>query len=327
MKKRQGFTLVELLVVIAIIAMLVTLLLPAVQAAREAARRTQCINNLRNIGLSILNFESAIGSFPGGGDTPWPKIEDNLIGGSQQMGPEKHGFSWAFQVLPYLEEGAITNLTRTDLIERAQVPLYACPSRREVKPSGGQSGRVLMDYASATAKGGRLVSSEFRPYEWSSEDSYWQGSIWTVPKGKRYYGIIVRANAWPPSTKADTGSSPPTTFGKISDGSSKTLLLGEKRLIQARYASGDWHDDRGWSDGWDPDTVRSTAFAYGRDLPQATDWPKGIRDYGFQFGSSHEAGMHAVFGDNAVHKIAYDIDQQVFDSMGNRSDGGVFNFD
>ena len=326
-RKNSGFTLVELLVVIAIIAMLVTLLLPAVQAAREAARRTQCVNNLKQIGLGVLNHESALGMFPGGGDTPWPRIEDNVIGGTQQMGPEKHGFSWAFQILPYLEEGAITTLTTTEAIERASIPLYTCPSRREGIPSGGQGGRILNDYVSATPKGGTTRSEEFNPYNWDDESSFWQGSIWSVPGSKRYYGVIVRANAWPPATKKSVGSSRPTTFGKIQDGGSKTMMCGEKRLIVERYATGDWHDDRGWSDGWDPDTVRSTNHEYGRDLTSAGDTPRGIRDFGFHFGSTHDVGMHAVFADGAVHKIAYEIDRIIFDNMGNRQDGGAVAFE
>ena len=320
--KTKGFTLVELLVVIAIIAMLVTLLLPAVQAAREAARRTQCINKLKQIGLSILNFESALTVFPGGGDTPWPRIEDNVVNG-QQLGPEKHGYSWAFQILPYLEEGAVTNLTSTEVIDKTFIPLYGCPSRRDLNPSAGQGGRILMDYASATPRGGNSRGGEFREYGWDSEDSYWQGSIWSVPPKKQYFGIIVRANAWPPSTKNDVGSSKPTKAGKVVDGMSKTLMVGEKRLIQSRYATGDWHDDRGWSDGWDPDTVRSTAFDYGRDLRQAEDWPRGIRNYGFHFGSTHEAGMHSVFGDGSVRRIDYDIERVIFNSMGDRRDGAA----
>ena len=320
----KGFTLVELLVVIAIIAMLVTLLLPAVQAAREAARRTQCINKLKQIGLSCLNLESALGSFPGGGDTPWPRIEDNVINGTQ-LGPEKHGYSWAFQILPYLEEGAVTDITSTEIIDKTFIPLYGCPSRRDLNPSAQQGGRILMDYASATPKGGNTRNGEYREYGWDTEDSYWQGSIWSVPGGKQYYGIIVRANAWPPSTKESVGSSRPTTAGKVTDGFSKTLMIGEKRLIQSRYATGDWHDDRGWSDGWDPDTVRSTAFEYGRDLRDASDWPKGIRNYGFHFGSAHQQGMHSVFADGAVKRIDYSVDRLVFNSMGDRRDGGVFN--
>src|SRR4051794_18126873 len=90
-----GFTLVELLVVIAIIGILVALLLPAIQAAREAARRSQCMNNLKQIMLSIHNFVSAKQVFPGGGIAPWPRIQDYLTSANgQPYGPDKQGLSW-----------------------------------------------------------------------------------------------------------------------------------------------------------------------------------------------------------------------------------------
>jgi len=321
----HGFTLVELLVVIAIIAMLVTLLLPAVQAAREAARRTQCINNLKQIGLAVLTHESSRGMFPGGGDTPWPLIQDNVVNGAQ-LGPEKHGFSWAFQILPYMEELSVQSLTTTQQIERTKVPMYVCPSRRELNPSSGQGGRILMDYASATPRGGTTSDRGFTPYPVNNENSFWQGSIWTVPRNKKYYGLIVRANAWPPDTKLSTGSSTPTTAGKVADGLSKTMLIGEKRLRIDRYATGDWMDDRGWSDGWDPDTERSTNHPIGRDI-RSDQAPLDNRFFGFHFGSAHGTGMHAVFGDNAVHRISYDIDRQIYDNMGARRDGLVIEFE
>ena len=100
MRNKQGFTLVELLVVIAIIAMLVTLLLPAVQAAREAARRTQCQNNLKNLGLACLNHESVNNHFPTGG-WGWSWVGDADRGqGEQQPG------GWMYNIMPYMEEGA-----------------------------------------------------------------------------------------------------------------------------------------------------------------------------------------------------------------------------
>src|SRR3954471_20063556 len=89
-----GFTLVELLVVIAIIGILVALLLPAIQAAREAARRTKCVNNLKNIGLACLNYESTKKSYP-----PSSTIATDI---------STNGLSWEVLILPYIEEGGIS---------------------------------------------------------------------------------------------------------------------------------------------------------------------------------------------------------------------------
>ena len=102
-RKQNAFTLVELLVVIAIIAMLVTLLLPAVQAAREAARRSQCQNNLKQLGMGCLNLESALGHYPPGG-WGWAWVGDS----DQQSNRDQPG-GWIFGILPFMEESGFYN--------------------------------------------------------------------------------------------------------------------------------------------------------------------------------------------------------------------------
>src|SRR3954466_6905716 len=104
--QRCGFTLVELLVVIAIIGILVALLLPAIQSAREAARRTQCTNHIKQMMLAMHNLESSMKCFPSGGMAPYSSIENYLSDSSptnpnpqgQPFGPEKQGLSWAYQI-------------------------------------------------------------------------------------------------------------------------------------------------------------------------------------------------------------------------------------
>ncbi len=109
------------------------LLLPAIQAAREAARRTQCKNQLKQIGLAMQSHVDNFKVFPTGGAGPDVDIA-NYSSGGKPFGPDKQGLNWTYQILPFLEEGAIRNITTQTQLQGIAVPLYVCPSRRSADP-------------------------------------------------------------------------------------------------------------------------------------------------------------------------------------------------
>jgi prepilin-type N-terminal cleavage/methylation domain-containing protein len=285
-RRPSAFTLVELLVVIAIIGILVALLLPAIQAAREAARRTQCVNQLKQMGVALHNHHDTLKRFPTGGTIPWDW--------NNRFVPLDIGPGWAYQILPYLEQNELWQEPSTYEIESSGLPIWFCPSRR---PPTFQANRALMDYASATP--GDSVGS------W---DQFWYGETWTVPQNAPYAGLIVRS-----------GYGRSTTFSSLTDGSSNVLAIGEKMLRIPNYLIGDWHDDRGWTDGWDPDIVRYTALQPFADI-QENLAPDGW-DVGQHFGSAHPAGLNALLGDGSVKTITFTIDATVFNNLGHRRDG------
>jgi prepilin-type N-terminal cleavage/methylation domain-containing protein len=315
----HGFTLVELLVVITIIGILIALLLPAVQAAREAARRTQCSNNLKQIGLAALSHESHHGVFPTGGDKPWPTLEHYVTNGTPN-GPAKQGLSWPYQILPYIEQESVYLLNSQHKVERVALPFYFCPSRR--RPTA-VSGRYLNDYASATPGTVTRNSDGTVTHLRDSVGSLWGGTDpdashdirWTISdeRSNLFRGIIVRINWWYPDEELK-GGTPPVGFGQIRDGASNTMLVGEKCVDPRYYKSGAWHDDRGWTDGWDPDVIRSTTFAPKQDKP-------AISNVGYRFGSAHPGGFHCVLADGSVRRISYGVDRDVFNALGHRQDG------
>jgi prepilin-type N-terminal cleavage/methylation domain-containing protein/prepilin-type processing-associated H-X9-DG protein len=293
-----GFTLVELLVVIAIIGILVALLLPAIQAAREASRRAQCQNQLKQIGLAMHNHVSSLSVFPTGGDGYNPDIRNYLTGTDVTNpanstgvpnGPNKQGLGWGYQLLPYLEEGTLKGITTMGRLASAEVNLYFCPSRRAKGKSSVFSQSVggitlpylLTDYAAAvpaTYSGTvKIPSTKITPVPWSDPTigtlydkvyhAFMDGRVQSgqsspVTPSNNYIsdGLVVRTPwRWRQKTSA-TGVSMAVKPSACTDGLSKTLLVSEKLLRTDLYDGGSWSDDLGWADGWDPDQLRSTGL-------------------------------------------------------------------
>jgi prepilin-type N-terminal cleavage/methylation domain-containing protein len=145
-KGRRGFTLIELLVVIAVIAVLIGLLLPAIQKVREAAARSQCSNNLKQIGIAFHAHHESIGGLPLGGDGADPTRVAGATGKDQTLG-------WAYQILPYLEQNALWEEPNEATVKATPVKVYFCPTRRgptvfTVNAGGTNGDRAQIDYAS-----------------------------------------------------------------------------------------------------------------------------------------------------------------------------------
>lgn len=298
--RRSAFTLIELLVVIAIIAILMALLLPAIQKVREAANKMKCASQLKQMGIAFHSFHTDYLMFPQGGNVPWTGIRRAASNGDPYDVPRQEA-GWAYQILRYIEGDNIAKATNDWTAFTSTIPLYFCPSRRHPTELVVSGGRMGMDYAAGTPGNA--------PFSW---DQFWYGTIWVwdiynPPFGADYRGVVIRS-----SFKAKVQM----TVGSIPDGTSNTIVLSEKWLKPMNYKYGDWHDDAGYADGWDPDIIRYAAIPPLRD---ANSSPYGWE--GYQFGSAHSAGMNALFGDGHVFTVNYNIDPQVFNWLVDRKDG------
>lgn len=316
-RARYGFTLIELLVVIAIIAVLIGLLLPSVQKVREAANRTQCQNNLKQIGMAFHSCHDSNGYFPSGG-WGWNWLGDPDSGcGSQQPG------GWLYSCLPYAEQTDIyklgEGLSVTDKYpfnyQKAQIPikLFNCPTRRALRPYPNYYG---YDYVNApdASQMPTFAKTDYAATAGSQDYDEWQGGPGSTADGTNPSWWASNGSANFPYTY--DGIEYPCSEIRLADvqagaGTTHFIMLGEKYLNPQNYTTGeDPSDNECLYVGFDNDTTRSTY-----SVPMKDEY--GFQDT-FRYGSAHAGGLNVCLADGSVHFVGYNISETIWTPLGSR---------
>ena len=314
-RKTRGFTLVELLVVIAIIGILVAMLLPAVQAAREAARRMQCTNNLKQVALATHNFHSAHNAVPPG-----------YLSGAGHA-------TWLVLIMPYIEQNQLYEQANVevqyyvlpdDIIE-TQVPFYYCPTRRsppQLSVSGDSRGPVshrpgaLCDYA-MSAGDGEYIPWYHAPYGGNgmARTTYYVSDAGAV---QGHSGQL--AGSWPVHMRF-SGWRMFRKFRDVTDGLSNTLLAGEKHVHPDHFGEKTWGDSSFYND--DHNSICIRVAGPGHPLPKKPhDNTIPESTAANSFGSWHEAGLcHFAMADGSVRPLEPSINSSLLGFLANVADG------
>lgn len=319
----HGFTLVELLVVIAIIGILVALLLPAAQAARESARRTHCTNTLKQLALAAMLHESTYKALPtaGWGWTLPRNVRRDDSG--KFLGPEILGdqsWGWRYQILPFIEHEQLWALDNDFEIRAAMPPLISCPSRRPPTYYSGEHGGIP-----------GINSTVLGDYVGNGGDTNEGGDprLGLTPdpscRCRMHTGTII----WYEPSRKDARTqpllNPIVRLSLITDGTSHTMLFGEKYVNALWTEGGSWGDNAGWYVGKSWDSQRFAASLPKPDSYRTHLLPSQVKgDFRYDFfGSAHTVGFNACMVDGSVTTVNYDVDPRAYQRMCNRSDGGL----
>lgn len=342
--RASGFTLVELLVVIAIIGVLIALLLPAVQAARESARRTQCANQVRQLAIAFQNYHDTSKHLPTGG---WVF---NWLGYPEYgYGKEQPG-GWLYNILPYIEQqnlhdlgSGLTGAARnTATLQRVQSPFegMTCPSRRSANVFPLTSTALPYAYCDTpielcsktdyAANAGDMFVAEPTgansaiPYgetDYLTAKNYRWAPTWTTREPMEQNLVItVDDGTGVVYTRSEVG------FRHITDGTSNVYMVGEKYMSTEHYEDGlDEGDNEPGFSGANADTLRITAsrVTFNRTIELSSDQPTPSLGDQLKFGSAHTSGFNMAFCDASVRFVAFDVDPDIHRTRGHRSDGIV----
>jgi len=356
-KSRRGFTLVELLVVIAIIGVLVALLLPAVQSAREAARRSQCTNNIRQVALAVHNFHDTNNAVP-------PCVSDTPVAGSATS-PGGFGTGWGFipRLLPFMEQKALydtINFTTNTccnsmmLAHNAKIGSLTCPSdplgsgkadNRGLPTTTCNDGSGSATFSGQIANGSaQVINSRPSHYLGSFGDGFITGDTLGYTWGanaQMLYGcggcsqtsgnMVVGPNCPEPGFGFGGGpnhrgfwdyrnSRPPIRFAQVTDGLSNTIMLGHTSTMASGYDIV-WFTTTGNVNG----TSLPINFNISSSVQQRSFYCPGCgatapwRGRGFQ--SHHPGGSIFAMGDGSVVFLSQNINQVAYNAMGSRGGG------
>ena len=309
-KRTRGFTLIELLVVIAIIAILVALLLPAVQQAREAARRTQCKNNLKQWGLALHNYHDTFNIFPMGAMG---------LDALANVRPTPNNLAWHVMVLPQMEQSNLYNQFNFNILYNSGVNLplreqqfdaLFCPSARtrNKQPSNTAEGWTVHYYGVAGAKDAVETTRRFTMQNNATPRPNFDGDHGQVANN----GVLYRNSN--------------TRMRDITDGTTNTIIVGEISGIPLNDGGNNPH--RAWVQGASNGgngvamySCKNVRWGMGQ-----ARWSSGNRNFLFndqRFGSNHTGGAQFLLGDGSVKFISANIDFNLYQSIATRDMGEV----